>query len=198
MGTSETLTWYDELREKYRPKYLSFLFVAESPPDPDGGEKRFFYSATLSQHDNLFRAVAEAIYGPLAVYKYKKTDILKDLQVNGFWLIDAVDFPVNLMSASGKRKAIEANVPKLVKYIADTLKPSEGIIICKPNVYDAAALELRKASVQILHEGALPFPLYAGRAWFVSGLQEAVGQEKLQAIRETFAAKARSSEPISR
>jgi hypothetical protein len=33
---SEGLHWYDELRERYRPRRLRILLIGESPPDPGG------------------------------------------------------------------------------------------------------------------------------------------------------------------
>lgn len=56
------LAWYDELRNRYRPPDLHALLVAESPPDPGSGERRFFYSPRLAA-DNLYRGVVEAVYG---------------------------------------------------------------------------------------------------------------------------------------
>src|SRR2546422_2294554 len=45
--------WYEELRERYRPERLRYLLIAESPPDPGEGERRFFYSPALTI-DNLY------------------------------------------------------------------------------------------------------------------------------------------------
>jgi hypothetical protein len=54
--------WYEQLREQYRPDRLEVLLIGESPPDPGAGERRFFYASTL-QIDNLYRGVAQALYG---------------------------------------------------------------------------------------------------------------------------------------
>lgn len=54
--------WYEELRERYRPERICVLLVAESPPDPGDGKRRFFYSPEL-RADNLYRGVAQALYG---------------------------------------------------------------------------------------------------------------------------------------
>lgn len=62
-ASSNGVAWYDELRERYLPPTLEVLLVAESPPDPGDRERRFFYSPVLARHDNLYRGVAEALFG---------------------------------------------------------------------------------------------------------------------------------------
>lgn len=54
--------WYADLRRAWRPEAVRLLLVAESAPDPKSATRRFFYAPQLSQHDNLFRGVVEALY----------------------------------------------------------------------------------------------------------------------------------------
>jgi hypothetical protein len=54
--------WYERLRQQYKPQVLQILLIAESPPDPGSGVRRFFYAPDLTL-DNLYRGVAEAVYG---------------------------------------------------------------------------------------------------------------------------------------
>ena len=56
------LAWYERLREQHRPARLLLLLIGESPPDPRTGPRRFFYAPELT-YDNLYRGVAEALYG---------------------------------------------------------------------------------------------------------------------------------------
>jgi hypothetical protein len=86
------LVWYEVLRERYRPARLKVLLIAESPPDPGVGERRFFYAPTLS-YDNLYRGVAQAVYG--RAWVSEKVKVLERLRDDGFWLIDAVEHPTN-------------------------------------------------------------------------------------------------------
>lgn len=168
------LAWYDELRERYRPAQVSILLIAESPPDPGAGERRFFYSPTLS-YDNLYRGVAEAVYGTNAdVDVANKPSVLARLRDDGFWLIDAVEHPINKVSTSARRSAILTGVPRLIDRCRE-LCPSRGVIICHGKVYEAAAPALRSEGVRILHDGPLPFPLGNWRAQFVTGMRRALG-----------------------
>jgi hypothetical protein len=114
-GDAASVTaWYEQLRDQYRPARLEVLFVGESPPDPGANERRFFHAPTL-RIDNLYCGVAQGLYG-----KHPKVDltdkpaVLRRLQTDGFWLIDAVDQPVNHLPPGPRRAAITAAVPQLV------------------------------------------------------------------------------------
>jgi hypothetical protein len=163
--------WYEELREQYRPDRLEVLLIGESPPDPGDGSRRFFYAPTL-QIDNLYRGVAQALYGP-EVDLADKPAVLGRLQADGFWLIDAVDQPINHLPPGPRRAAISAAVPQLVARCR-ALAPRRGVIICHRVVYQLTASSLREAGVRVLHDQPLPFPLGNWRAAFITGLRRAL------------------------
>jgi hypothetical protein len=169
----DMLTWYDELRQKYRPTHLKVLLIAESPPDSDENNRRFFYAPELSRYDNLYRGVVEALYGYATIYKYDKTKVLERLRDDGYWLIDAVESPINNLDKPVRRRAIKAGVPSLVTRCQE-LAPQRGIIICHSVVYELAAARLIDGGVTILHKGSLPFPLGNCRADFVQGMRQAL------------------------
>jgi hypothetical protein len=165
--------WYEQLRQQYRPDRLEVLLVGESPPDPGAGPRRFFYAPTLSR-DNLYRGVAQAVYGQQPdVQLVDKPAVLRRLQADGFWLIDAVDRPVNHLPPKPRRAAITAAVPQLVARCRD-LAPRRGVIICHKVVYQLTTPSLRDADVRVLHDQPLPFPLGNWRAEFIAGLRRAL------------------------
>ena len=172
-NASDAAAWYEELRERYRPERLRVLLVAESPPDPGDGERRFFYSPEL-RADNLYRGVAQALYG-----KQGETDILNKpavldrIRADGFWLIDAVDEPINKLGSAARARAIAAGVPRLAERCVE-LAPELGVIICHGKVYAAGAQPLREGGVVLLHDEPLPFPLGNWRAAFIRGFRQAV------------------------
>ncbi len=169
------MEWYERLRDQYRPEVLKILLVGESPPDPGAGERRFFYAPTLG-YDNLYRGVAMAVYGDRDDFNIQnKTNTLERLRDEGFWLIDAVESPVNKLSSASRRRAINAAVPLLVERCTE-LAPERGVIICQDPVYQAAAPALRTAGVKLLHSEALPFPLGNWRAKFIGGFREVLGR----------------------
>jgi hypothetical protein len=165
--------WYEQLREQYRPARLEVLLIGESPPDPGAGERRFFYAPTL-RIDNLYRGVAQGLYGNHSeVDLTDKPAVLRRLQADGFWLIDAVDRPINHLPPGPRRAAITAAVPQLVARCR-ALAPRRGVIICHRMVYQLATLSLRDAGVRVLHDQPLPFPLGNWRADFVARLRRAL------------------------
>lgn len=94
-----TGAWYEDLRAANRPARLRVLLIGESPPDPGAGERRFFYSPRLTI-DNLYRGVADAVYGEHGDVDLRdKPTVLARLKEDGFWLIDAVTSPPDLGQA---------------------------------------------------------------------------------------------------
>ncbi len=162
------VTWYEELREKYRPARVRVLLIAESPPDPGSGDRRFFYSPVLTRNDNLYRGVAEAVYGERRDVDLRdKPAVLKRLKEDGLWLIDATEYPINKTTSTVRAREIAAAVPRLIERCLE-LAPEIGVIICHTKVYAAAARALREAGVTVLHTEPIPFPLGNWRAEFVS------------------------------
>lgn len=168
---------YAELRELYRPSDVRILFVGESPPAAgDNEEPRFFYSPKLSAHDNLYRGIAEALYGTTRAFDVKeKAETLAKFKEDGYWLIDALDSPINLLSRGERRDALKAATPQLVKKCV-ALAPRDGVIICHGLVYKCAALSIREEGLRILHDSPLPFPARQWRPKFIEGVRDAVAR----------------------
>lgn len=105
------VAWYETLRNRYRPAEIQVLLVAESPPDPRAGERRFFYSPQLS-YDNLYRGVATALYGTDLNFNLEdKPAVLERIKNDGIWLIDAVEtLSIRYRSSSGRRRSRRAHL----------------------------------------------------------------------------------------
>jgi hypothetical protein len=119
--------------------------------------------------DKASRLGAEVPEGVLA----DKPAVLRRLRADGFWLIDAVDQPINHLSPGPRRAAITAAVPQLVARCCD-LAPRRGVVICHRVVHQLTVPSLRAAGVRVLHDQPLPFPLGNWRAEFVAGLRRAL------------------------
>jgi len=170
---TDTEAWYAELRQQYRPAELRVLLIGESPPDPRDGQRRFFYSPRLS-HDNLYRGVSQAVYGERPDVDIRdKPLVLELLRADGFWLIDAVEHPINKTTDALRRCALGAALPDLVERCV-ALAPEHGVVICHSVVYKVAAPALRASGVHVLHNEPLPFPLGNWRARFVEGFRAAL------------------------
>ena len=160
--------WYDRLRERYRPEKVRVLLVGESPPDPRNGARRFFYDDTLSRYDNLYRSVALAAYGLTneALQAIPKADVLRRLQSDGFWLIDAVDFPINGVTGPAKIKASKEGADGLGRRCAEA-DPSLDAFICASPVHAAVSKDLSRGGITVLNKVPVPFPIGNTRAEFV-------------------------------
>ncbi len=166
--------WYEELRLAYKPDVLRVLLIGESPPDPGSGDRRFFYAPTLAAHDNLYRGVAAAVYGLEPTLDIgDKTAVLKRLWSDGFWLIDALEHPVNRLSRRERLSRLRSAAPRLAARVS-VLKASEGVIVCHSLVFEACADEIRRSGAPLLHETALPFPLGNWRARFIEEMRRAL------------------------
>ena len=164
----------EKLRNSYRPDRVEVLLVGESPPDSDGGEVRFFYSPVLSRYDNLYRGVAQAVYGTDPSFQlHDKASTLKRLQADGYCLIDATETPINRSSSSVRRKALRAAVPSLVERCL-AADPRRGVIVCHSMVFEITAPALKSAGLNLLHDAPLPFPLGNRRAHFIEGFRAAL------------------------
>jgi hypothetical protein len=166
-------TWYDKLREEYRPECLRVLLIGESPPDPGERERRFFYAPTLAKEDNLYRGVVKALYEDEGVDIRDKPVVLARLRNEGYWLIDAVDEPINKKTRAQRRRLIRARLPDLIRTCVE-LAPECGVIVCHDLVYQVAAASLGEAGVRVLHDESLPFPIGNWRHRFAEGLGRAL------------------------
>jgi hypothetical protein len=167
------VAWYYALRERYRPERLHVLLIGESPPDPSDSARRFFYAPQL-RADNLYRGVAAAVYGDRPDVDVRdKPRVLELLRDDGFWLVDALQHPINKHSPGQRRAAIRDAVPQLVERCRE-LAPESGAIICHGAVYQEAAAALQRAGVPVLHDEPLPFPLGNWRAQFILGFRSAL------------------------
>jgi hypothetical protein len=121
-------TWYESLRRSYRPDEVILLLIAESAPDPAGGDVRFFYAPTLAAADNLFRGVILALYGhrsPRGSAGTSKVEWLERLQSDGVFLIDVVPYPVNKLGKAARSQALRDHAPQAGKR-AREMSPRTG------------------------------------------------------------------------
>lgn len=160
--------WYDQLRELYRPGRLRVLLIGESPPAVGDGTRRFFYAPELTGHDNLFRSAALAAYGytKADLVGRSKTSVLRRLQADGIWLIDAVDHPINHHTTNARTAAIRASVQPLIDR-CHSLNPEHGVFICSTPVHRAVAAPLATFGVTVCNSEPAAFPLGNTRARFV-------------------------------
>jgi hypothetical protein len=170
------MTWFDDLRQQWRPAKVRLLLIGESAPDPSSTPeaRRFFYAPTISRYDNLFRGVIEALYDAKVTTGEDRTLWLERLRDDGVYLIDLVPFPVNRLSSGDRRRALSDNVDARVAEAA-SLEP-EGIIICHGPTFKVLRGPLHKVGLSVLHDVPIPFPLGNHRAPFVAGVRKVLSR----------------------
>lgn len=92
------ISYFNTCSLQYVPNKIEYLFVCESPPAfPGTTPNRFFYFPHSVQAEPLFSTIVKAVYN-INYNKHtddKKTILLNCLKRDGFYLTDAVDYPIN-------------------------------------------------------------------------------------------------------
>ena len=158
-----TLTQFSRARRKYRPRKITFLLIAESPPSSGG----FFYFPTTIGKDHLFRETMKALElwhenEPMHSGVDKRT-MLRRFQSMGFYLLDASTDPVDKLPKPARRKAIHDQLPRLV----DDVKRAGpfNIIIVKCTIFEPvrSALEDAGFGSRVLNKQPIPFPSHGNQ-----------------------------------
>jgi predicted HTH domain antitoxin len=150
--SSDADTGVAELRARYKPALVRTLFVGESSP----AQGTHFYRA----NSNLYRATRDAYADALGEDAVPSGEaFLRFFRDEGGWLVDLADKPVNRLSDSDRREAVEAGVPRLAEVIRS--EHPVQIVVVKRDIADAVrrALALTDVVASIL---VLPFPV---RQW---------------------------------
>ena len=138
---------------RWRPGQVRLLLIAEAPPDaPD----RYFYFEQVSEHDGLFRHVAEALLGSTPS-RAEKPAALGTLRGLGVSLIDVSEDPVD------RRHDLRPHIDGLVSRAA-ALRP-EHVILIKANVHNEVLGPLRAVGLPV-SAVRVPFPGQGQQAKF--------------------------------
>lgn len=148
--------------EKYRPKKIELLLVAEAPPC---ATDRYFYFGDVEQHDWLFRYVWEGLTGEKPE-RDEKPKHLATLRDRGVFLIDLHEENISQPSVAD----LKPMVPDLVERCRK-LKP-KSIVLIKSSVHDAAYEALAAAGLPVIDE-RIPFPASGQQRKFLDGFRRA-------------------------
>jgi hypothetical protein len=134
-----------EAAERYRPKRINLLLIAEAPP---AAHDRYFYFHDVHTQDSLFRYVARSLLPGAQPTRENKPALLAQLRDRGVFLIDLKQDPVD-------GTALSSYVPNLVRRVQE-LNP-DRIVLIKATVYDAAYEALAAAGLPV-SPVRVPFP----------------------------------------
>ena len=128
---------YEEAARKYKPDKVNYLLIAESPPHrpTKEGKLRYFYFDNIIERDNLLRYIIEGVFSEEYVNTDKKLWLTK-LKRFGYFLIDAVDYPIdNLPEGKERNNHVRKNIPILLDKIKKSSDNDTKIILIKKNIF---------------------------------------------------------------
>jgi len=155
---------YEKFWKPYLPEQIDILFVAESPPHIKKPPIRYFYNRDCTKGDSLFRNLIEVLFP--GEYDRNKSEMLEKFKVNNYFLIDAVEYPINHIKSKRQRnKAVEENVDDLMNRIKRLPQP-KGIVLIKKNVYEILYQRLENEGFNVLNKEFVNFPSHGNQRIF--------------------------------
>lgn len=161
---------YKLFREKYLPVKINYLFVAESPPAFKGQAPiAYFYFDEVPKADSLFYTIIKAVYDlDFDKYLHNRVDTLSRLKKDGYYLIDAVEYPINKSKSwidipnvdrekiiTDNKKHFESHVNQLIK--GGHIDNNTKTILIKETVYNNYR---DHSSLNVINDKHIGFPKY--------------------------------------
>lgn len=175
-GPKRPLVRYERLRESFRPKIISWLFVADSPP---AHLDHFFYSEIGVRNDRLFLPTMRAIYPSANKAKTEsiiaaKAEYLSRFKSEGCYMIELCTrpFEANQTQLAQRKRAqpfLEDRLDKLRDqgYIGAETK----IVLVGTPVYNLCNEALKDAGFFVINKGPIPLPHGSRQASFIRKLR---------------------------
>lgn len=159
-------TDYDAVREQYKPRRITTLFIAESQPPAAGvaSSRQFYRTDTVYREDRLFSNTIRALYPaaadlPEASLKKDKEFWLRKFQDDGFYMIEALETSLaHEVTKEQRQELIREALPRLIERVKSLHAQDARIILIKSNVFEVAAEPLSSAGFTVLNEQLLDYP----------------------------------------
>ena len=160
------MSFYDDIRQRYKPEHISLLLIAESPPPASDiqSSRHFYRSDKIRKDDRLFTNTIKALYPEASdqteiELQPNKETWLRRLQKDGVYMIEALDISQeHEVTKKDRQSRIKAALPKLIERVRQLAEPETGIVLIKSNVYEVAAQPLREAGFNVLNTELVDYP----------------------------------------
>lgn len=158
---------YDDIRQIYRPKHITLLFIAESPPPEDSSipsSRHFYRSDVVRSNDRLFTNTIRALYPETAELPEKqiqenKEQWLQRFSKDGRYMIEALEESQPHEITKKERQARITNaLPRLLQRVKALADKDTKLILIKSNVFDVAAKPLKQAGYLVLNTELVDYP----------------------------------------
>ena len=112
----ESFYIYKEAADKFLPEKIKVLFIAESPP-----AKGSFFFFKFPKQEILLATITTAILGDGKGYTRNdsKTEFLNILKKKGYFLLDAVGYPINTTHDKNRELIIKKEIGNLIDRLKD-------------------------------------------------------------------------------
>jgi len=133
----------------------------------------------------LFATIVQAVFG--ITYRkrnrWRKIRFLRAMQLRGYWLMDAVHYPINRIggrkvNSRARERFIKRERFKLLRRIAKLASQNRGslraIVLIKNIVYQALAKTLRHAGYNVPQPGPIGFPRWHRDPATIDGIRTAL------------------------
>jgi hypothetical protein len=177
--TKPSVSDFSRARQRYRPRKVRFLIIAESPPSSGG----FFYFRETIGKDHLFRETMKAVglwprNEPMR-RGVDKAPMLRRFQSMGFYLLDTCIFPVDKLTRPERRRTVLSQTPRLLKEVREA--NPDHILIVKSSIFNPVSNALRESGLwtRVLNTGPVPFPSHGNQSKYRSALRRSIGKTRL-------------------
>ncbi len=167
MQNNINLSIYRNQAEKYMPEKIKVLFIAESPPAPDKNGRRSYIYFDTAKQEILLTTLTTAVFGDGNCFTKDdiKSDFLNKLKDEGYFLIDAVEYPINKIGGKNKEPIIREESENLLVRLNELkqrnkIDPSTKIILIKVSVFNALHGLLKDHGYNVLNDNKKEFPKY--------------------------------------
>lgn len=147
---------YASARNKYKPRHIRVLLLAEAPPS---SLDRHFYFEDVKKQDSLFLEIMGVLYPEQkAAYLQSgretelKRSLLQRFREDGFWLMDLSEVPFEVSNDT-----LESCVPQLIARLEKQIDKRTPVVLIKANIYDLCYPVLLSNGYNVLNE-RMPFP----------------------------------------
>ena len=118
MNEIDNIEYFKTQSEKYRPEKIKYLLIAESPPNDI--RNFFFFDGPKPKNQMFFQNVIKALYKEhCANDQTCKRHFLKKFREDGFYLIDAVEYPITTCTNNERKIIILDDFPSLIDKLVD-------------------------------------------------------------------------------
>jgi hypothetical protein len=154
---------FEAARQLYKPDKVKLLFITEMPQPAE--LHRYFYFEQVRSHDSLFLELMKvlfpeevAAFETVKALRAEKRYFLERFRDAGFYFTNGFDVPHPNTSQATRRKALEGNLPQLIKQVQAFISPETPVVLISSVAYQALNAPLREAGFNVLNERLLEYP----------------------------------------